>query len=249
MIRLVILYLVCMLTLSCNAQDRFSFKQLIGRTIILPTYNNGNQVLPFVYQKESFYSGKFSKSKKIEDLNILGNPIIIKDITIHNANKMSKKYCLLFSINNEEYTLALPMRYSPNDKSIDIKLTKNMFYIDRAPKHYFDHIINATENYYYFIEDDFSVACYDANAISMLEELQKTQKTFRCNKMGSNDITVNRLSFKGWSGSFDIDLLYMEMTTDSGTDKREIMPLLQEGTQNGYHREFTVIDIDKDIQR
>ena len=55
--------------------------------------------------------------------------------------------------------------------------------------------------------------------------------------------------FKGWSGSFDIDLLYMEMTTDSGTDKREIMPLLKEGTQNGYHREFIVIDIDKDIQK
>lgn len=250
MVRL-IFSLLCMFVFVCNAQERFSFTQLKGKRIVLPTYNDGDRILSFVYEKETFYTRKFSKSKKIENLNVLGCPITIKDITISDVKKKSQKLCVLFSLDNVEYTMAIPMKFDllGQDNSKELMLIKNMFYINNPSRRFYDRVINSTVNYCYFVESDFSIACYDAEAIERLENLKSSRRKFRCDKMGPNEHSISRIFFKGIINSFDVDKLYVEMSDELGMEIREVIPLFVDGTQKGYSKGSIVIDVEKDLPK
>ena len=176
--------------------------EIIGKRIIIPTYNNGRSNIPFVYNKNSYYSGQNSNSARVME-TFMGCPIVIKDIQVCNKGKKSEKFCMLFEKNDNHYSVVVPLEVKEYKK--DIYLFMKLFYYDNVHHPY-------QNSSYKFLPNGIKIICYDYD---MIEKIEKEQKGKRV-KQGIGNINkgmiFNRLLFANNQNLQD--WLYAEFSDD-----------------------------------
>lgn len=187
--------------------------ELKGKTVILSTYDGGNDYFPFVYKKDCFYTGKTSKKMKV-DVNFLGVPIKIEDVQLANQGETSEKLCVLFSKDGEEYSVVIPLcvQYISRDMLIFCKMC------------YHIHIHHPyTNSPYTFNSEEIDFICYDYDIIKKIEDNYVGKKTqLQCNRVPKGAI-FKRFIFK--CDEEGIDLLYAEFLDNEITVSYKITPL------------------------
>lgn len=88
--------------------DVFRPSSLVGKTIIIPTYNGGDERLNFVYNESVLQSRKFTY-QNYSSTTVLGKPIRIVDYKIINEGKKSEVLCLVAEADGAKVVLAFPM--------------------------------------------------------------------------------------------------------------------------------------------
>lgn len=224
----IIFALVSLLYVCCYAQinNGQTFVDLKGKNIILPTYGDGQQELPFVYSNETFYTGNTSKKNKIEGLKCLGVPVKIVDTTILNKNKLTAKYLILFAIEDKEYTLCIPLVYSKEKKSKELKIIRSLFY--PYPPNLQHLYIPFNEGDYYCLQENiFKVSCYDARIIGNIEKMVISKEKIVSKKAYINNKYIEKIFFSGTPNSQEIDGLYVILSDGIQNNKFRIEPILE----------------------
>ena len=132
--------------------DVFRPSSLVGKTIIIPTYNGGDERLNFVYNESVLQSRKFTY-QNYSSTTVLGKPIRIVDYKIINEGKKSEVLCLVAEADGAKVVLAFPMfiEYSDFTGSVIAQL----FYgaplarTRSSARYTIDHI-----NLRYYLEED-----------------------------------------------------------------------------------------------
>lgn len=184
--RLISLLFVISLFVNINAIDfgdqyRFNVQALIGKRIIIPTYNGGNNMLRFAYNISTLKSKKFTY-KNYYSSPILGQPIKVLDYKIFDEGKKKETLCLIVEHNNTQCVLRFPCNpeyteyedFKINDlffrnngiqksyKDIDLK-----YYLADEIEQYNDLSIDSF--YYLVVKDDmFSGRKYQYKGLSFV---------------------------------------------------------------------------------
>ena len=104
---------------------RFSPEELIGKTIVIPTYNGGDNSLHFTFNESVLKTGDFSFSNYSNE-KVLGQPIKVLDYCIVNEGKKNECLCLTVEVNRNKVVLCFPMLIKDSD--FDGKLIAKLFY-------------------------------------------------------------------------------------------------------------------------
>ena len=92
----------------------FKPSDLVGKTIVIPTYNGGDEHLNFVYNESVLESHKFTY-KNYESIVVLGKPIRIVDYKIIDEGKKDETLCLIADVEGRRAVLAFPMYIKSSD--------------------------------------------------------------------------------------------------------------------------------------
>lgn len=103
----------------------FDIQSLIGKRIIIPTYNGGDNVLRFAYKISTLDSKKFTY-KNYYSSTILGEPIKILDYTVFNEGKKNEILCIVVEHNNEKCVLRFPT--NPKEDEYEDCKVHDLFY-------------------------------------------------------------------------------------------------------------------------
>lgn len=223
MIKYIILAIVSSFSFCCYAQiDKTPiFDELKGKSIILPTYGDGKQELPFVYSRETFFTGQTNKKTELEGMKCLGVPITIIDTAVLNKDKHSAKYLILFAFENKEFTLCFPLAYSMEKKSKNLNLIRGLFYPSFPNTRYF---VGGT--HYYLEHDKIKVMCYETKIIQEIEELVKSKERIVMDDFDLNNMFIDKLFFAGTPNSQEADRLYVRLSNGIQNKIIEIEPTL-----------------------
>ena len=241
---LLLLSLICVYTNEVSASEFISPFDLKGKTVIISPYDDGCTVFPFVYTKESFYTGKTSKKHRVEE-QFLGVPINIIDVQILNKGKSSEKYCILFSKDGKDFSVVIPLCVAEITDKMQI-FQKICFCNIPRWDHYNDPFT--------FEEDEekknIQFLCYDYKKLKSIEENHTNKtvtKSFKGIKAGSTFIrfifkrgTGGRLLWikgQNYNKAEWMNYLYAEFSDNIKTELFEISPLrgINKYRQNGYN--------------
>lgn len=103
----------------------FDIQGLIGKRIIIPTYNGGDNVLRFAYNLSTLDSKKFTY-KNYYSSPILGEPIKILDYKILDEGKKKEALCIVVEHNNEKCVLRFPT--NPKEEEYEDCKVHDLFY-------------------------------------------------------------------------------------------------------------------------
>ena len=169
---LMLLLLMSLAPVSVRAE----FPKLIklkGKSIIIPTYNNGCSDFPLVYPKECFYTGNSSKKLRLSE-TFIGVPITIDDVAIRNEGKKSETLCILFTKDGKSFSVVVAP-WKTEKKPEEIELFGALF-VGHRP-------------------ESVVVKCYDADSVRMAEN-GWIGKTTRRDFIGiTQGLTFKRLVF------------------------------------------------------
>lgn len=124
-----ILHFFCISIFAIDIQKKeyFTPSALVGKTIIIPTYNNGENQLNFVYNESVLQNHKFTY-QNYSRVIVLGIPIRISNYAIIDEGKKSEVLCLIAEVNGEKVVLAFPMTIKDSDYTASI--IAELFYGD-----------------------------------------------------------------------------------------------------------------------
>lgn len=139
---------------------KFSFfdpKILLGKTIIIPTYNGGDSKLNFAYNTNILKTKRLDY-KNISNTVVLGRPITITNYQVLNQNKKDEIFCLIADVDGEHVVLAFPMRIDESDYTG--KLIADLFYSNGKYTPNFFKVIETYTikdiNLHYYIVDEIN---------------------------------------------------------------------------------------------
>lgn len=89
-------------------KEEFVPSDLVGKTIVIPTYNNGDSLLHFVYNINVLRDGRFDY-KNLSSVSVLGSPIKVTGFRILNQGKKKERLCLIVEKDDATVVLAFPM--------------------------------------------------------------------------------------------------------------------------------------------
>lgn len=231
---LVSLCVIVFYVMPANALPYVSPFDLKGKTIILPPYQNGNDYFPFVYQKECFYTGKTQKKMKANE-KFLGVPIKILDVQVVNKGSSSEKFCLLFSNENGEFSLVIPLSVSSITKEMDV-----------FHKLFFQGYLNTYHTPYLYDFRKIGFFCYDYPKIKRMEDNCTNKRVVTEKKCFTQSETFVRFVFMG--NNQDVvksDFLYAEFDDGIKSEKFAIAPCGEHGDFVDNIKVWTIEELEE----
>jgi len=117
--------IVSAFAIDLGNQYKFDVHALIGKRIIIPTYNGGDNVLHFAFDISTLKSRKFTY-KNYYSSPILGQPIKILDYKIFNEGKKDEVFCLIIEHNGNQCVLRFPC--NPEYSEYEDYKVNNLFF-------------------------------------------------------------------------------------------------------------------------
>lgn len=159
--------IVSAFAIDLGNQYKFDVHALIGKRIIIPTYNGGDNVLHFAFDISTLKSRKFTY-KNYYSSPILGQPIKILDYKIFNEGKKDEVFCLIIEHNGNQCVLRFPCNPEYSEYE-DYKVNNLFFRENYRQKSYKDIDLR-----YYLVEEIEKV--YDTRKDSCYYLLVKDNK-------------------------------------------------------------------------
>lgn len=220
----VVLLVAIMTPIEVNAESLKHWSKFVspfelkGKMVIIPSYDEGYTDFHFVYVKESFYTGKTSKKMR-SDEQFIGVPIKIVDVQLLNKGKSSEKFCLLFSKDDNELSVVVPLCVTRIKD--DMEIFQKLFY-HLIPDH------AKQSDPYTYRSDIICFLCYDYEKIKFIEDNFTDKVVCKdCYEIKKGMTFVRFLFKKGnWFKYLDgLNYLYAEFSDGVKSEVFEIKPI------------------------
>lgn len=161
----------------------FNPQEIIGKTILIPTYNGGDNVLHLAFNENILQTGELGYQNYFNE-NVLGQPIRVVDYKILNPGKKNEIFCLIAEFHEKKCVLGFPMNIR-NDNH-DGKLIAELFY---------GKPIKETMSYALYSIDGINLNYYLSDFATEFENTFKDKKVYLC---GDDYVSKKEYTFEGF---------------------------------------------------
>lgn len=161
----------------------FNPQEIVGKTILIPTYNGGDNVLHLAYTENVLHGGELGHQNYFNE-KVLGHPIRILDYKILNQGKKDEVLCLVSEVKKQKFVLCFPMNIRKDDH--DGKLIAELFY---------GKPIKETMSYALYSIDDINLNYYLSDSLTDFENKFKDKKVYLC---GDDYVSQKEYTFEGF---------------------------------------------------
>ena len=173
-----------MVAIDICRQYKFNPEEIVGKQIIIPTFDGGKSNINFVFNMNVLDNNKFTY-ENYSTLKVLGTPIYVSGYRIINKGKKNAILCIIVEKNGESAVLYFPMMIKLTDYTET--LISDLFYGEPYKQ---------TSGKMFFTIENINLNYYLANQIKLFENEYIQKMVYVC---GDDYYASNRqFVFKGF---------------------------------------------------